>query len=113
MAEEEVEAPCSARPVIPSAIPTEATDHPEGRATVGAEAAADEVEEVMVEVKSGESDGMADVKTKRLIASGPPQMVLGAPEQGMLQLVESLLRLAPLLRTFEHQHSPEYSTPAS
>jgi hypothetical protein len=98
-------APCSARPDNPSAIPiAEADDQPEVRARGMAVAdgieTGTEIEVVKVEVRSEDNPASAEVLVKNVRADGPPQIVPGAPEQGMLQLVDGLFKLAPLLKTF-------------
>jgi len=93
-----VEAPANARPLVPSARQVaEAADQPDGSATV----AAADVAEVVEDVASGAAD-VVEVAVmsgfwKSVIASGPPQVVVESPEQGIPQWGELISREAPLV----------------
>ncbi len=90
-----VEAPANARPLVPSARQVaEAADQPDGSATV----AAADVAEVVEDVASGAAD-VVEVAVmsgfwKSVIASGPPQVVVESPEQGITQWGELISREA-------------------
>ena len=83
-----VDLPVSARPLVPSATQAdEAADQPEGRVTT-------------TEVRSALRIASDALEMNRLRALGPPQMVLDAPEQGMLHAVDVRVKDAPFTKLF-------------